>query len=93
MIDTSNVMHNSLLDHNNLGVNAIKEWLKETIKKKVSQVKMPMKFILKALIDMRFLLSQHSNPMTQSLDHDNKMMCKFHEDKVGHTIEECVEFK
>ena len=27
------------------------------------------------------------------MDHDNKLVCEFHKGKVGHTIEECTDFK
>ena len=55
MSKTPNVTHNPLPNHNNLKENAIKERSEETIKKNVFEVKMPMKFIFKALFDMRFL--------------------------------------
>ena len=57
MTKSPNVTRNPLSNHGSQRANTIENGSNGTIRRKVSKVKIPMKFIFKALLDTKFLQS------------------------------------
>ncbi|XP_052874164.1 uncharacterized protein LOC128279406 [Gossypium arboreum] len=82
-----NVAGNLLPDHVNKGINAIVESGSKRIKADVAEVKTPLSWVLKHMIDGG-LIAQHSRERPR----EARKYCEFHVDK-SHDIQECNMFK
>ncbi|KAA3462094.1 hypothetical protein EPI10_028616 [Gossypium australe] len=83
----SSGVENLLPNHTDKGVNAIIENAGKRIKKNITEVKTPLKWVLKQMIDRRLII--------QNLEEIPKGMrnyCEFHTEEC-HEIQECAEFK
>ncbi|XP_040934458.1 uncharacterized protein [Gossypium hirsutum] len=84
---TPNVAGNPLPNHTDQGVNGISEGLNRKTKYEVAEVRTPLRWVWKEMAK-RGLIVLDSREESK----EERNYCEFH-DKVGHEIQDCVEFR
>ena len=90
-----NVTSNPLPNHPGPKINALTEDSTESVKTRVTNVKTPIEKVYKALIQAKIFYSEETE-MIKREDQDGTLCnqyYQYHANMVGHTIQDCVEFR
>ncbi|MFQ6667925.1 hypothetical protein Gotur_033775, partial [Gossypium turneri] len=86
-VDDSPSTENLLPNHNENGVNMIGGNMGRKIKEDIAEVKIPLRWIWKKMVERRWLVLDSERSFEEGENY-----CEFHHEE-GHEIQECIEFR
>ena len=90
--DSPNVIANPLPNHAGSKINAISKEEEFMVEKDVQKVRTPMIDVFKALTLAKIFLGKKDEEEVKGVEIKKGCFCLFHQDSVGHTIQDCPNF-